>query len=50
MTDRNLQSQQIIEQNLGIQFREIIRSSRLKNDVISHYLGKLEKNGIIKVM
>ena len=49
MTDRNSQLQQIIEQNPGIQFREIMRSSGLKNGVLSHYLGKLEKNGIIKV-
>ena len=49
MTDRNLQLQQIIEQNPGIQFREIMRTSGLKNGVLSHYLGKLEKNGIIKV-
>ena len=49
MTDRNLQLQEIIETNPGIQFREIMRSSRLKNGVLSHYLGKLEKNGLIKV-
>ena len=49
MTDRNLQLQKIIEKNPGIQFREIMRSSGLKNGVLSHYLGKLEKNGIIKV-
>ena len=50
MTDRDLQIQQIIEQNPGIQFREIMRTSGLKNGVLSHYLSKLEKNGIIKVM
>jgi len=49
MTDRDLQLKQIIEQNPGIQFREVMRSSGLKNGVLSHYLGKLEKNGIIKV-
>jgi predicted transcriptional regulator len=49
MTDRNLQLQEIIEKHPGIQFREIMRSSGLKNGVLSHYLGKLEKNGIIKV-
>jgi predicted transcriptional regulator len=48
MTDRNLQIQQIIEKNPGIQFREIMRSSGLKNGVLSHYLEKLEKNGTIK--
>jgi predicted transcriptional regulator len=50
MTDRNLQLQQIIEQNPGIQFRQIMRSSGLKNGVLSHYLGKLEKSGIVKVI
>lgn len=50
MTDRDSQLQQIIEKNPGIQFREIMRSSGLKNGVLSHYLGKLEKNGIIKVI
>ena len=50
MTERDSQIQQIIEQNPGIQFREIMRSSGLKNGVLSHYLGKLEKNGIIKVI
>ncbi len=50
MTDRYLQLQQIIEENPGIQFREIMRSSGLKNGVLSHYLGKLEKSGIIKVI
>jgi predicted transcriptional regulator len=49
MTDRNSQIQQIIEKTPGIQFREIMRSSGLKNGVLSHYLGKLEKNGVIKV-
>ena len=44
------QKKQIIENNPGIQFREIMRTSGLKNGVLSHYLGKLEKNGIIKVM
>ena len=49
MIDRNLQLQEIIETNPGIQFREIMRSSGLKNGVLSHYLGKLEKNGLVKV-
>lgn len=50
MIDRDSQLQQIIEQNPGIQFREIMRSSGLKNGVLSHYLGKLEKHGIIKAV
>ena len=50
MTNRDSQIQQIIEQNPGIQFREIMRSSGLKNGVLSHYLTKLEKHGVIKVI
>ena len=50
MTDRTIQLQQIIDQNPGIQFREIMRFSGLKNGVLSHYLGKLEKLGVIKVI
>ena len=48
MTDRDSQIQQIIEKNPGIQFREIMRSSGLKNGVLSHYLDKLERSGVIK--
>ena len=48
MTDRDSQIQKIIEKNPGIQFREIMRSSGLKNGVLSHYLDKLERNGVIK--
>ena len=50
MIERDLQIKQIIEQNPGIQFREIMRSSGLKNGVLSHYLGKLEKRGVVKVI
>ena len=50
MIDRNLQIKEIIDKNPGIQYREIMRSSGLKNGVLSHYLGKLEKSGFIKVM
>ncbi|MCA9828772.1 MAG: winged helix-turn-helix transcriptional regulator [Nitrosopumilus sp.] len=38
-----------IQSNPGIQFREIMRHSGLKNGVLSHYLGKLEKKGSVKV-
>ena len=50
MTERTLFLKQIIEQNPGIQFRQIMRHSGLKNGVLSHYLGKLERQGIIKVI
>ena len=49
MINRDSQIQQIIDQNPGIQFREIMRSSGLKNGVVSHYLRKLEKSGVINV-
>ena len=49
MISRDSQIQQIIEQSPGIQFREIMRSSGLKNGVVSHYLRKLEKSGVINV-
>jgi len=47
--NRDSQLTEIIENNPGIQFREIMRTSGMKNGVLSHYLGKLEKNGIVKV-
>ena len=49
MISRDSQIQHIIEQSPGIQFREIMRSSGLKNGVVSHYLRKLEKSGVINV-
>jgi predicted transcriptional regulator len=42
-SSRQWNLQEIIENNPGIQFREIMRSSGLKNGVLSHYLRKLEK-------
>ena len=50
MIDRSQKLQELIDDNPGIQFREIMRSSGLKNGVLSHYLKKLEDNGVIKVM
>ncbi len=50
MTDRNLLLMEIIQNNPGIHFREIMRVSGLKNEVLSHYLKKFEKNGVVKVM
>ena len=49
-TSRDAQLQRIIEQNPGIQFRQIMRTSGLKNGVLSHYLAKLERSGAIKVV
>ena len=50
MIDRSQKLQELIDDNPGIQFREIMRSSGLKNGVLSHYLKKLEDNGLVKVM
>lgn len=47
---RILQIQKIINKNPGIHYREIMRMSGLKNGVLSHYLGKLENQGTIKVI
>ncbi len=46
----DLQLTKIIENNPGIQFRQIMRLTGLKNGVISHYISKLEKEEIIKVV
>ncbi len=50
MIDRSQKLQELIGDNPGIQFREIMRSSGLKNGVLSHYLKKLEDGGLVKVM
>ena len=50
MIDRTQKLQKLIDDNPGIQFREIMRSSGLKNGVLSHYLKKLEENGVVKVV
>jgi len=47
--DRNLRLVEIIEKNPGIQFRQIMRFTGMKNGVLSHYLGKLEKSGTVNV-
>ena len=50
MIDRTQKLQKLIDDNPGIQFREIMRSSGLKNGVLSHYLKKLEDHGVVKVV
>ena len=50
MIDRTQKLQELIDINPGIQFREIMRSSGLKNGVLTHYLKKLEDSGVVKVM
>lgn len=46
---RDLELVRIIQNNPGIKFREIMRSTGMKNGVLSHYLGKLEKAGSVQV-
>ena len=50
MIDRTQKLQTLIDDNPGIRFREIMRSSGLKNGVLSHYLKKLEDHGVVKVV
>ena len=50
MIDRTQKLQELIDANPGIQFREIMRSSGLKNGVLSYYLKKLEVTGVVKVV
>ena len=50
MIDRTQKLQKLIDDNPGIQFREIMRSSGLKNGVLSYYLKKLEVTGVVKVV
>ena len=47
--ERNLQLVSIISKNPGIKFREIMRATGMKNGVLSHHLGKLEKSGTVQV-
>ena len=47
--DRGNALVEIIQSNPGIQFREIMRTTGMKNGVLSHHLGKLEKSGIVQV-
>jgi predicted transcriptional regulator len=52
MISKNLRGDaliEVIENNPGIQFREIMRTTGMKNGVLSHHLGKLEKRGIVQV-
>lgn len=39
----------IIQQNPGIQFRDIMRRTGMKNGVLSHHLRKIEKTGTVMV-
>jgi len=47
--DRSLQLINVIEKNPGIQFREIMRETGMKNGVLSYHARKLENDGVVKV-
>ena len=39
-----------MERNPGIKFREIMRATGLKNGVVSHYLGRLVRDGSVRAV
>ena len=39
----------VIKKNPGINFREIMRSTNLKNGILSYYLNKIRKNGSVQI-
>ncbi|MCE9652193.1 MAG: winged helix-turn-helix transcriptional regulator [Nitrosarchaeum sp.] len=40
---------EIIHNNPGIQFRELMKQSGMKNGVLSHYVNKIESRGMVKI-
>jgi len=46
--NRRTELTELIEKNPGIQFRDLMRLTNLKNGVLSHHLRRLEKTGSIK--
>lgn len=38
-----------INSNPGIQFRDLMEQTGMKNGVLSHYVNKIEKNGMVQV-
>ena len=47
--NRRAELTELIEQNPGISFRDLMRLANLKNGVLSHHLRRLEKTESIKV-
>ncbi len=47
--ERRLELVSIISKNPGIQFRQIMRATGMKNGSLSHHLSKLEKSGSVQV-
>ena len=40
---------EIIHSNPGIQFRDLMEQTGMKNGVLSHYVNKIEKSGMVQV-
>lgn len=47
--DRLSQMMDVIQANPGIQFRELMKKTGMKNGVLSHYIKKVEKTGRVQV-
>jgi len=39
----------MINSNPGIQFRDLMEQTGMKNGVLSHYVNKIEKSGMVQV-
>ena len=50
INDRKSQLVEIIQQNPGLNFRDLMRCTNMKNGVLSFHLKKLEHHGSISVM
>ena len=40
---------EMINSNPGIQFRDLMEQTGMKNGVLSHYVNKIEKSGMVQV-
>ena len=49
-SERKLHLTRLIQKNPGLNFRDLMRSTGMKNGVLGHHLNGLEKAGIISVI
>jgi len=49
-SERKSQLTELIQKNPGLNFRDLMRSTGMKNGVLSHHLNNLEKFGLISVV
>lgn len=47
--NRASQILEVIQKNPGIQFRDLMKHTGMKNGVLSHYINKIESSGMIQV-